>query len=88
VHFRLTECVTQAKDRASVVNEFPEALSRDLRPPWIKVWSHVNMGKIFDTAGQRERARNEYRLAKEAEDNTWGAQDEVAKYRPTPYKNR
>jgi hypothetical protein len=44
------------------------------------------MGKIFDTTGQRERALNEYRLAEETKDNTRGAQDEVAKYRQSPYK--
>jgi len=47
------------KDRAGAVNEFRAALDGDLQPSWIKVWSHVNMGKIFDTTGQRERALNE-----------------------------
>jgi hypothetical protein len=32
VHFRLAECLTQEKDRASAVNEFREALSGDLWP--------------------------------------------------------
>jgi hypothetical protein len=55
-------------------------------PSWIKVWSHVNMGKIFDTMRQRERALNEYRIAEETKDHTRGAQDEVAEYRQSPYK--
>jgi tetratricopeptide (TPR) repeat protein len=88
VHFRLAECFSQLKDRASAVNEFREALNGDLQPSWIKVWSHVNMGKIFDTTGQRERALNEYRIAEETKDNTRGAQEEVAKYRQSPYKER
>jgi|SRR6267143_4572842 tetratricopeptide (TPR) repeat protein len=88
VHFRLAECFSQLKDRVSAVNEFREALNADLQPSWIKVWSHVNMGKIFDTTGQRERALNEYRIAEETKDNTRGAQDEVAKYRQSPYKER
>jgi hypothetical protein len=86
VHFPLAECFSQLKDRVSAVNEFREALNGDLQPSWIKVWSHVDMGKIFYTTGQRERTLNEYRIAEETKDNTRGAQDEVAKYRQSPYK--
>ena len=86
--YRLAECFFEVKDRTNAVNEFREALNGDLQPPWIKVWSHVNRGKIFDVTGQRERALNEYRLAEETKDNTRGAQDEVAKYRETPYHER
>ena len=76
------------RPRSSAVNEFREALNGDLRPScWIKVWSHVNMGKIFDTRRQRERALDEYRIAEETKDNT-RAQDEVAEYRQSPYKER
>ena len=74
MHFRLAECFSRLKNRVSAVNEFREALNADLQPSWIKVWSHVNMGKIFDTTGQRERALNEYRIAEETKDNTRGAQ--------------
>jgi len=28
-----------------------------------EVWSHIQLGKIFDITGQRERAVNEYRQA-------------------------
>jgi hypothetical protein len=86
VRFRIAECFFDLKDRVSAVNEFREALNGDLQPPWTKVWSHINMGKIFDTTGQRERALNQYRMAEQTKDNTRGAQDEVAKYRESPYK--
>jgi Tfp pilus assembly protein PilF len=76
VHFRIAECFSSLKDRASAVNEFREALNGDLQPSWTKVWSHVKIGKIFDTTGQRERALNEYRIAEQTKDNTRGAQDE------------
>ena len=32
-------------------------------PKWVEVWSHVELGRIFDVTGQRDRAVNEYRLA-------------------------
>jgi len=87
-HFRLAECFSQQKDRVRAVNEFREALRGDLQPAWIKVWAHVNLGKIFDTTGQRERALTEYKMAEITGDNTGGALDEVARYRQSPYKER
>lgn len=88
VHFRIAECFFNLKDHVNAVNEFREALNGDLQPSWTKVWSHVNMGKIFDVTGQRERALNQYRRAEQTKDNTGGAQDEVARYRQSPYKER
>ena len=41
------------------------------------MWSHVNLGKIFDLTGQRERAVNEYRQALQTNDNTQGAVNEA-----------
>jgi hypothetical protein len=70
----------------SAVNMFREALSGDLEPKWIEVWAHINMGKIFDLTGQRERAVNEYNLAIRTKDNTQGAQEEAAKYLKAPYE--
>jgi tetratricopeptide (TPR) repeat protein len=87
-HFRLAECFFQVKDRVGAVNEFREALNGDLQPSWIEAWSHVNRGKIFDATGQRQRALNEYRMAKDTRDDTWGAQEEVAKYQQSPYRER
>lgn len=86
LHFRRAECFLQVKDRAAAVNEFREALNGDLEPSWIKVWSHLNMGKMFDITGQRERALNEYRLAEKTNDNTRNAQREVAEYQRAPHK--
>jgi hypothetical protein len=87
-HFRLAECFWRVRDRAGAVNEFRAALSGDLNPSWIKVWSYLNVGKIFDATGQRDRALDEYTLAEKAKDNTSGAQDEIAKYRKTPHRER
>ena len=86
VHFRLAECFSQRKDRVSAANEYRAALTGNLQPSWVTVWSHLNLGKIFDATGQRERALNEYRLAAQTKDNTRGAQEEVEKYRQAPYK--
>ena len=45
----------------------------------------MQLGKIFDLTGQRERASNEYRQALQTNDNTAGALDEARKYLQAPY---
>jgi tetratricopeptide (TPR) repeat protein len=70
----------------SAANEFREALTGDLEPKWTEVWSHINLGKIFDITGQRERAVNEYTLAMRTKDNSQGALEEASKYLKTPYE--
>jgi tetratricopeptide (TPR) repeat protein len=85
-HFRVAEFYFRDKNYQSSANEFREALNGDLEPKWTEVWAHINLGKIFDLTGQRERALNEYRLARRTGDNTRGAQEEAAKYSEEPYK--
>ena len=70
----------------SAANEFREALNGDLDPKWTEVWSHINLGKIFDITSQRERAVNEYTQAIRTKDNTQSAQEEASKYLKTPYE--
>ena len=61
-------------------------MNGDLEPKWIEVWAHINLGKIFDITGQRERAVNAYQQAIRTKDNTQGAQEEAAKYLKKPYE--
>ena len=68
--------------------EFREVLNGDIEPKWTEVWAHINLGKIFDITGQRERAVNEYNLAVRTRDDTQGAQEEAAKYLKEPYKRQ
>ena len=48
--------------------------------------THINLGKIFDVSGQRERAVSEYNQAIRTKDNTQGALEEAAKYVKEPFK--
>ena len=84
-HFRIAELYLQKHNYQSAANEFREALNQDLQPRWIEVWSHVNLGKIFDATGQRDRAINEYHQAQRTKDNTRGALDEAEIYLAVPY---
>ncbi len=79
-HYRIGEAFFQQDNYQQAANEFREALNGDLEPKWVEVWAHINLGKIFDVTGQRERARNEFQLAIRTKDNTQNAQEEAAKY--------
>ena len=85
-HYRIAEVYFLQSNFQPAANEFREALNGDLEPKWTEVWAHINLGKIFDITGQRDRAVNEYNLAMRTKDNTQGAQEEAAKYLKTPYQ--
>ena len=46
----------------------------------------MQLGRIFDVTGQRDRAVNEYRLAVQTNDNTQGAVNEARASMQKPYK--
>ena len=87
-HYRIAEVFFLQNNYQSAANEFREALNGDLEPKWTEVWSHINLGKIFDITGQRDRAVNEYTLAQRTKDNTQGALEEAAKLLKTPYERK
>lgn len=87
-HYRIGELFFRQNNYQSAANEFRAAINGDLEPKWTEVWSHVNLGKIFDVTGQRDRAVNEYKQAIRTHDNTGGAQEEAAKYSTKPYEQK
>ena len=86
-HYRLGEIHLKLRNYNAAMEEFRRALDGDLDPKWIEVWSHLQLGKIFDVTGQRDRALNEYQRALQTNDNTQGALDEANRYVQKPYKN-
>ena len=84
--FRIGEVFLEQRSTQSAANSFREALNGDLDPQWIEVWCYVNLGKIFDMAGQRDRALNEYQKALDTNDNTQGAQQVAQKHIEEPYR--
>jgi hypothetical protein len=87
-HYRIAEVYFLQSNYQPAANEFREALNGDLEPKWTEVWARINLGKIFDITGQRDRAVNEYNLAIRTKDNTQGAQDEASKYLKAPYERQ
>ena len=84
-NYRLAEVFMMQKNYQSAANSFRDCLRGDGDPKWTEVWSHINLGKIFDITGQRERAVNEYRQAIQTNDNTQGALNEARALMQKPY---
>jgi aminopeptidase N/predicted negative regulator of RcsB-dependent stress response len=85
--YRIGEVLFSQHNYQASVNSYRDALRGDNEPRWTEVWSHIQIGKIFDVTGQRDRAVNEYRLAVQTNDNTQGAVNEARLYLQTPYKS-
>jgi aminopeptidase N len=84
--YRIGEVLFSQRNYQASVNSYRDALRGDGEPRWTEVWSHIQLGKIFDLTGQRDRAVNEYRLAVQTNDNTQGAVNEARQYLQKPYK--
>ncbi len=85
-HYRIAEVFFMQRNYQSSANAYRESLNGDGDPRWTEVWSHLQLGKIFDITGQRERAVNEYRQAIQTNDNTQGAIDEARRYMQKAYE--
>jgi len=85
-HYRIAEVFYLQKNYQASANAYRESLNGDGEPRWTEVWSHLQLGKIFDVTGQRERAVNEYRQAIQTNDNTQGALEESRHYMQKPFE--
>jgi tetratricopeptide (TPR) repeat protein len=79
-HYRIAEIFFLQRNYQSSANSYRSSINGDGDPRWTEVWSHIQLGKIFDITGQRERAINEYRQAIQTNDDTFGALEEGRKY--------
>jgi hypothetical protein len=84
--YRIGEVLFTQRNYQASVNSFRDSLRGDDEPAWTEVWSHIEIGKIFDITGQRDRAVNEYRLAVQTNDNTQGGVNEARMLLQKPYK--
>jgi tetratricopeptide (TPR) repeat protein len=85
-HYRVAEVFFFQRNYQAAANSYRSSLNGDGEPRWTEVWSHIQLGKIFDVTGQRERAINEYRQAVQTNDNTFGALEEGRKYMQKAYE--
>jgi predicted negative regulator of RcsB-dependent stress response len=85
-HYRIAEVFYLQRNYQAAANEYRDSLNGDGEPRWTEVWAYIQLGKIFDITGQRERAVNSYRQALQTNDNTQSALDEARKYLNKPYE--
>jgi tetratricopeptide (TPR) repeat protein len=85
-HYRIAEVFFQQRNYQASANAYRQSIDGDGEPRWTEVWSRVQLGKIFDITGQRERAVNEYRQALQTNDNTFGALEEARRYLQKAYE--
>lgn len=85
-HYRVADVFFIQRNYQSSANAYRESINGDGDPRWTEVWSRLQLGKIFDITGQRERAVNEYRQALQTNDNTFGALEEARKYLQKAYE--
>jgi tetratricopeptide (TPR) repeat protein len=85
-HYRVAEVFFVQHNYQAAANAYRDSLNGDGEPRWTEVWCHIQLGKIFDITGQRERATNEYRQALQTNDNTQGALDEARRYLQKAYE--
>jgi hypothetical protein len=80
------ELQLQKRKYQASVNSYRLSRDGDGDPAWTRVWSLLQIGKIFDVTGQRERAVKEYQLAIETGDNTGGAIDQAHELLEHPFE--
>ncbi|MGC2473244.1 MAG: M1 family aminopeptidase [Candidatus Sulfotelmatobacter sp.] len=85
-HYRIAEIFFLQRNYQSSANAYRAAVDGDGEPRWTEVWSRIQLGKIFDITGQRERAVGQYRQALQTNDNTFGALEEARKYLQKAYE--
>ncbi|HZD78332.1 MAG TPA: tetratricopeptide repeat protein, partial [Acidobacteriaceae bacterium] len=84
-NYRIGDVLFTQRNYQASANAYRDALRGDDDPRWTEVWSHIQLGKIFDVTGQRDRAVNEYRQAIQTNDNTQGAVNSARAYLLKPY---
>jgi hypothetical protein len=82
----MAELLLQPSEYQASVNAFRDSLRGDGNPEWTKVWSHIQIGKIFDITHQRERAVAQYQLAIQSGDNTDGAISQARELLEHPFE--
>jgi aminopeptidase N len=85
IYYHLGLLFLEQRNYDVAIDNFKAALSGDLSPTWLSVWSNIKMGNAYDAKGDRTRASAAYKRAESLGDNYDNAQEAVKKYQATPY---
>jgi aminopeptidase N len=85
IYYHLGLLFLEQRNYDLAIDNFKAAISGNLSPPWLSVWSHIKMGNAYDAKGDRDRAVAAYKKASEIGDDYDNAQEAVRRYQSTPY---
>lgn len=85
IYYHLGLLFLEQRNYDLAIDNFKAALSGNISPTWLSVWSNIKMGNAYDAKGDRGRASAAYKRAEGLGDNYDNAQDAVKKYQATPY---
>jgi len=85
IYYHLGLLFLEQRNYDLAIDNFKAALSGNISPPWLSVWSNIKMGNAYDAKGDRNRAVAAYKRAEGLGDNYDSAQEAVKKYQATPY---
>jgi len=85
IYYHLGLLFLEQRNYDLAIDNFKAALSGNISPPWLSVWSNIKMGNAYDAKGDRNRAVSAYKRAADLGDNYDNAQEAVKRYQATPY---
>lgn len=85
IYYHLGLLFLEQRNYDLAIDNFKAALSGNINPGWLQVWSNIKMGNAYDAKGDRTRAIAMYKRAADLNDDYDGAQAAVRKYQATPY---
>ena len=84
-HFRLGQTYFQQHSFTNANNSFRDALNGDLKPGWVEAYTQLQLGKIYDILGERQRAQAEYTKVRNSGITYMGIAEEAEKLYKEPY---
>lgn len=85
IYYHLGLLFLEQRNYDLAIDNFKAALSGNLNPAWLTVWSNIKMGNAYDAKGDRTRAVAAYKRAEASGDNYDNAQESVKKYMANPF---
>ena len=85
IYYHLGLLFLEQRNYDLAIDNFKAALSGNISPQWLTVWSNIKMGNAYDAKGDRTRAVAAYKRAEALGDNYDNAQDAVKRYLANPF---
>ncbi len=85
IYYHLGLLFLEQRNYDLAIDNFKAALTGNINPSWLSVWSNIKMGNAYDAKGDRTRAVAAYKRAETLGDNYDNAQESVKKFLAAPY---